>query len=66
MLTTKKEQIMRLMEKIAWDVTHLELTEENDLYTDELNALRLLGHNDTFELIRYAYLYGYMRGREAK
>lgn len=66
MLTTDKAEIMRIAKKIAWDTAHLEIPEEDDLYTKELDALRLLGHDSAFELIRYTYLYGYMRGRKAQ
>lgn len=66
MLTTDKEQIMKLAKKIAWDTANEEIPEEDELYTREVDALRLLGHDDIFELIRYAYLYGYIRGRKAK
>lgn len=66
MLTTDKAEIMRIAKKIAWDTAHLEIPEEDDLYTKEFDALKLLGRDGAFELIRYTYLYGYMRGRRAK
>ena len=66
MLTTDKEQIMKLAKKIAWDTANEEIPEEDELCVREVDALRLLGYDDIFELIRYAYLYGYIRGRRAK
>ena len=66
MFTTDKAEIMRIAKKIAWDTANEEIPEEDELHTREVDALRLLGHDDIFELIRYAYLYGYIRGRRAK
>lgn len=66
MFTTDKAEIMRIAKKIAWDTAHVEIPEKDDLYTKELDALRLLGRDGAFELIRYTYLYGYIRGRKAQ
>ena len=66
MFTTDKAEIMRIAKKIVWDTAQVDIPEEDDLYTNELNALKLLGRDGAFELIRYTYLYGYIRGRKAQ
>ena len=65
MFTTDKAEIMRIAKKIAWDTANIEIPEEDELHMSEVDALNLLGRDGAFELIRYTYLYGYMRGRKA-
>ena len=66
MLTTDKEQIMKLAKKIAWDTANEEIPEEDELYTREVDALRLLGHDDIFELIavRLSFMDTYEGGKQ--